>query len=77
MKLNEQFEQNKKITLLSICLSTAFAIFAINGVYESIKTDMDRNYVMLNNYAIRLQRVVRPEAFDPIVKKDTVLITKK
>jgi hypothetical protein len=80
MSLIGQLEKNKKATLGFILSATVLSILAINTVYEGIKADMDRNYVIMNNYAIRLQRVVQQDMSHipvQLVKKDTILLTKK
>jgi hypothetical protein len=80
MSLIDQLEKNKKAALVVIVSTAVFSILTINSLYEGIKTDMDRNYVIMNNYAIRLQRVVQEDmSHIPVqpVKKDTILLTKK
>jgi hypothetical protein len=80
MSLIDQLESNKKTTLAVILSATLLSVLTINSFYEGIKADMDRNYVIMNNYAIRLQRVVQKDmSHIPVqsVKKDTILLTKK
>jgi hypothetical protein len=77
MNLSKEFEKNKKITLAVIAITTLLSFATIQFVYERIKTDMDSNYVMINNYAIRLQRIVQPDMNHLKINKDTVLLTQK
>lgn len=77
MNLNKEFEKNKRITFAIIGITTLVSLLTIHMVYENIKTDMNRNYVMINNYAIRLQRIVKPDTEHLKTKRDTVLLTKK
>jgi hypothetical protein len=80
MSLIDQLERNKKATLTVILSASLLSVLTINSLYEGIKAGMDRNYVIMNNYAIRLQRVVQKDmSHVPVqtVKKDTILLTKK
>jgi hypothetical protein len=80
MSLISQLEKNKKATLAVIVSATLLSIATIHSLYERIKLDMDRNYVIMNNYAIRLQRVVQKDMNNitvKSVKQDTILLTKK